>query len=242
MNTKKWIKIIVLVTVVVLLSGCAHWMDDMGFVDETVLPPSYPVDNPPPPKTHGTIYQPGYEVTLYRDRVARRIGDILTVRMEESTQGEKQSQIKTNKISSINTNNGSTTNNPSTLNGKPLNPVFFGRPSSAFAFNLGNDMEFDGKGQANQSNKLRGTVSVTVTNVLANNNLVVQGESWVTINQGREYIRLSGIVRPEDIDAENIVSSQRLANARISYSGNGQVGNTSRGGIITQFFTKFFPY
>ncbi|RDI39961.1 Flagellar L-ring protein (plasmid) [Aquicella lusitana] len=217
-------------------------LDDWGLRDETVLPPAYPVDEPPPPKQHGSIYQSNYAISLYQDHIARRIGDILTVKLEESTQGEKAAHTKTNKISSIDTNNGSTSNNPSTNGGGSLRPVFFGQPAQALIFNMGSDMEFDGKGQTNQSNRLRGTISVTVVRVLSNNNLIIQGESWVVINQGREYIRLTGIVRPEDIDANNTVSSQRIANARISYSGTGQVGNASRGGLITQLFTKFFPF
>jgi flagellar L-ring protein FlgH len=83
---------------------------------------------------------------------------------------------------------------------------------------------------------------VTVVRVLANGNLLVQGESWITIDQGREYMRLMGIVRPEDIEPNNVISSQRVAGARIAYSGTGQVGNVSRGGFLTQTLTKFFPY
>lgn len=224
------------------LTACAHMLDDMGLRDEVVYPPAYPIDNPPPPKTNGTIYQSGYEMSLYQDHVAHRIGDILTVRLEETTQGQKQAETKTTKDSSFNSNNGDTSNNPSTANSGQLQPVFFGTGIKQFVFNTGSDLEFEGKGQTNQSNRLRGTVSVTVIRVLSNGNLVIQGESWVMINQGREYMRLTGIVRPEDIDANNTVSSQRITNARISYSGNGQVGNASRGGILTQLFTKFFPF
>src|SRR5690606_10747121 len=104
------------------------------------------------------------------------------------------------------------------------------------------NMQFDGKGQTNQSNRLQGMISVTVMRVLSNGNMYIQGESWVTINQGREYIRLTGIVRPQDVTAENIVSSQRIADARITYSGGGMVGNASRGGVLTQLFYKFFPF
>lgn len=241
MNKLTAIKVLPLI-LALSLSGCASLLDDWGIKDGTMLPPAYPQDVPPPPKTNGTIYQSGYEVRLYQDHIAYRVGDILTVRLEETTQGQKQAQTKTDKISSINTNNGATTNNPSTDGGGSLRPVLFGTPAQALIFNMGTDQEFDGKGLTNQSNRLRGTISVTVIQVLSNDNLVIQGESWITINQGREYVRLTGIVRPEDIDANNIVSSQRIANARIAYSGNGQVGNASRGGLVTQLFNKFFPY
>jgi len=232
----------IVIALILSMSGCANFMDDMGLRDDTVLPPAYPIDRPPPPKKNGTIYQADYSVSLYQDRVARRIGDILTIRLEEATQGQKAAQTKTDKISLLDTNVGSMMNNPSTNAGGTVRPVLFGQAAQALIFNMGSNMRFDGKGQTNQSNRLTGTISVTVVRVLSNNNLVIQGESWVLINQGREYVRLTGIVRPEDIDGNNVVSSQRIANARISYSGNGQVGNVSRGGFLTQLFTKFFPY
>lgn len=234
---KKTIAITVTAFLMTSLSGCGHILDTMDLRDETVLPPAYPVDNPPPPKTNGTIYQAGHEVSLFQDHVAGRIGDILTVKLEVQTTGEKQAKMKTNKTDTINTNTGTGT----TANGS-IKPQIAHTAMSAFMFNLGSDQEFEGKGDTNQFNKLQGTISVTVTRVLSNGNLVVQGESWITINQGREFVRLAGIARSEDIEPNNVISSQRLADARISYSGSGQVGNTARGGLITQFMTKFFPY
>jgi flagellar L-ring protein precursor FlgH len=206
-------------------------LDDAGLHDETMYPATYPVDNTPPPKTNGSIYQSGYEVSLYRDPIANRVGDILTIRLEEQTEGEKQANTKTNKTTLNDTNKGTDTH-----------PILFGGSANAMNFNLGTEFDFNGKGQTDQKNKLHGTISVTVTRVLSNGNLIVQGESWVTINQGREYIRLTGIVRYQDIEPNNTVSSQRVSDARISYSGTGQVGNASRGGFMTQLLTKFFPY
>lgn len=222
----QFFKLIISVTFMVVLCGCGHMFDDMGLRDETIYPPAMPIDNPPPPKVNGTIYQSGHEVSLYEDHIASRTGDILTVRLEETTQGEKKAKTKTSKI---------TTNDFAT-------PILFGGRVNPLTFNTNNDQEFDGEGESNQQNKLKGVVSVTVVRVLANGNLLVQGESWVTIDQGREYMRLMGIVRHEDIEPGNVISSQRVAGARIAYSGTGQVGNVSRGGLVTQGLTKFFPY
>jgi flagellar L-ring protein precursor FlgH len=224
-------KLLLLSSLWLTLTSCASLLDDAGLKDETLLPPSYPADIPPPPKSNGTIYQQGYEVSLYKDRIANRVGDILTVRLEETTTGIKQANMKTTKVSTFDSNNGTLTT-----------PVMANGIVRSAIFDVGTNNQFEGKGATNQSNQLSGNVSVTVMRVLANNNLIIQGESWITINQGREYIRLTGIVRPEDIGAENIISSQRVANARITYSGNGQVSNTARGGLLTQFFNKFFPY
>lgn len=206
------------------LSGC-DFLDRSGVYPQTYCPPSFPICDPPPPKSQGTIYQEGHEITLFSDRVAHRIGDILTVRLEEMTQGEKKAKTKTKKVAS---------------NDFPT-PVIFNAQVPPLTVSTKTDQEFDGEGEVDQHNKLRGTISVTVMQVLTNGNLIIQGESWVTINEGREFVRLCGIVRPEDIDPNNTVSSQRVANARITYTGGGQVGNSSRGGFMTQFFSWLWP-
>lgn len=230
-TARGFLKIMTAHLMVLALCGCDHLLDTLDLRDETVLPPAYPIDNPAPPKTNGTIYQAGHQISLYEDHIANRIGDILTIRLEEATQGEKQAKTKANKTTTDNTDNGAVTP-----------PELLGTKWNRFVFNTGTDLQFDGKGETNEYNKLHGTISVTVTRILSNGNLVIQGESWITINQGREYVRLTGLVRPEDIDQGNVVSSQRIADARISYTGSGQVGNASRGGLLTQFLFKFFPY
>lgn len=223
----KLIKAFVILFSVWVLTGCvSHPLDAIGIRDETVYPATFPVDNPPPPKRNGSIFQSGYDMALYQDHIAARCGDLLTVRLEEQTQGEKKAKTKTNKIGNYGF-------------GLPT----WGKPGDQINSVLArSSQEFDGEGESNQQNKLQGTVSVTVMRLLSNGNMVIQGESWVTIDQGREYIRLTGIVRPEDIDVNNTVSSQRVADARIAYSGNGQTSNASQGGFIYQFLNKFFPY
>lgn len=231
-NSRGFLKIVTAQFLVLALSGCSHWMDTMDLRDETVLPPTFPIDNPAPPKTNGTIYQAGHEVSLFQDHIASRVGDVLTIRLEEATTGAKQAKTKANKTTTEDTNMGT-----------QAEPVLAGGAFRRLMFDTGTNLQFDGKGETNQYNKLQGMISVTVTRVLSNGNMVVQGETWITIDQGREYIRLTGIVRPEDIvDSNNVVSSQRIADARISYSGSGMVGNSSRGGLLTQFLFKYFPY
>lgn len=206
---------------VALLMGCQSILYPVP-----LYAPAMPMDIPPPPKTPGTIYQPGYEVLLYEDPISRRVGDILTVRLEESTQGEYRAKTKTDKKAQLT---------------YPM-PIFFGKPVPGLTVKTDTEQVFDGTGNSDQSNKLRGTISVTVTNVLSNHNLVVQGESWVTINQGQEYIQLSGIVRPYDIQPNNVVSSQRIAAAQIKYGARGQAGYATRGGLVTKLFNAFAPY
>lgn len=100
-----------------------------------------------------------------------------------------------------------------------------------------------GNGQANQSNSLTGSISVSVVEVLPNGNLKVRGEKRVSLNQGNEYLRVSGIIRPNDISATNTVSSSQLADATIMYTGDGAVADASRMGWISRsFFSWLFPF
>lgn len=218
------VKVIMMLMTLSLMTSCTSYFEDDKHVE---YPPIYPQDNPPPPKEHGTIYQSGYQISLYQDRIAYHVGDILTIRLEEQTQGQKKTKTKTEK---------------NATNQFAVNEAFGANLSNGLALDTTSDQKFDGNGESNQQNELNGKISVTVLRVLSNGNMMVQGESWVTINFGREYIQLSGIVRPQDIEPDNIISSQRVANARITYSGNGQVANASRGGILTQFFNKYWPY
>jgi flagellar L-ring protein precursor FlgH len=224
-NDKK-MKVLFAVLLTTMLTGCQNWLDSAGLMDQTVLPPALPIDNPPPPKSTGSIYQSGYEIALYRDRIPSHRGDILTVKLEEQTQGEKKARLKANKEGDY---------------AYKLPGLEKGKITGHIA-DFTSMTDFNGGGESNQQNKLHGTISVTVTRVLSNGNLMIQGESWLTINQGREYVRLTGIVRPYDVDSKNVISSQRIANARITYSGNGQVANAANSGLFTQFLLKFFPY
>jgi flagellar L-ring protein precursor FlgH len=102
---------------------------------------------------------------------------------------------------------------------------------------------FDGQGDALQFNQLTGSISVTVVEVLPNGNLKVRGEKRVALNDGSEYIRLAGIVRPIDIDVANIVPSSKVADATIMYTGDGAMAESSKMGWITRFFNSpIFPF
>jgi flagellar L-ring protein precursor FlgH len=216
------------IRVVVMVSGLAMCLMACSplLTPTEHYPAALPVDIPPPPKTHGTIFQPGYETRLFTDKVAFRIGDVLTVRLEESTTGQYKANTKTSKTAALT---------------YPI-PTFFGQVLPGLEVKTNTSQEFDGKGNSDESNKLNGTITVTVIKLLSNNNMVIQGESWVTIDQGQEYVQLTGMVRPEDIQPNNVISSQRVANAKITYGARGQAGYASSGGLLTKLFNRFAPY
>lgn len=186
----------------------------------------------PPQATTGSIYQSGYDVRLFEDHTARRIGDILIVRLDENTAAKKKSDLGTTKDNSI---------SATAPNIAGMDPsILFGKDLSA---TLASNHNFSGQGQANQSNSLTGQISVTVVDVFPNGNLKIRGEKRVTLNDGSEYVRLSGIVRPIDIDASNSVSSSLVADATIMYTGDGAVADSSKVGWFAKFFlSPIFPF
>lgn len=195
--------------------------------------PTYPTTPDPKQlrKETGAIFSDETALPLFETARARHAGDILTVFLLENTNATKNATLQQMK-------------NDSNL---VSNKLFLGRPIAlgggySMDFDLNNKRQFNGSAQAVQNNKLAGSISVTVSNVLANGNLVVQGEKWVKINQGEEYVRLSGIVRPQDIKADNSLTSDRVANARISYGGTGQVNNTNAQGWLARImWGPLFP-
>ena len=180
----------------------------------------------------GAIFASGNEMRLFEDRKAGRVGDILTIRLVEDTRASKDSATSTSKENSASL----------------ANPTVFGRPVTSGGVpilegSLDGTREFDGAGSSSQSNSLRGEITVTVVERLPSGNLVVEGEKWLTINQGREFIRVRAVVRPPDILTDNSVFSTRIANAQIAYSAKGALADANRMGLLARFFNSpVFPF
>ncbi|BCA95146.1 flagellar L-ring protein [Legionella antarctica] len=222
----------VLTLIGVLLSGCEALNPPVPGASPDYAP-TYP-DTPDPKqlrKVSGAIYSNETALPLFETPRARHPGDILTVFLVEKTNAQK---------------NASTVQRKNDQE-KIVNAAFLGRPISlgsgySMDFDLNNQRQFTGQGQSLQNNQMTGSISVTVAKVFPNGNMAVQGEKWININQGKEFIQLSGIVRPQDVKADNSITSDRVANARISYGGTGQVNNANAQGWLARFlWSPLFP-
>ena len=188
-----------------------------------------PVSIPPvPPVRDGGIFRDQTAVHLFQDEKARRVGDIITVVLSERTQATKSANTEITKDNSL------TLPNP-TLFGRPLS---LGMRGTNLEMGQTGNREFSAESDSAQNNSLEGVISVTVSEVLPNGNLVVQGEKWINLNQGDEYIRLTGIVRPQDISGNNDIESGKIANARIGYSGTGALAESNVQGWFARFFSS----
>jgi flagellar L-ring protein precursor FlgH len=187
---------------------------------------------PPTPRTEGAIYQAGQQMELFSDLKARRVGDLLTITLNEITAASKSATTTTAKTTSVATTAPTVLGQSLTLKGAPL---LSATVNGADAFN--------GAGTSAQTNSLAGSLTVTVVAVQPNGNLVVQGEKTLKLNQGDEFVRISGVIRTADIATNNTVTSDKLADAKISYSGKGVVNSANEMGWLARFFnSKYFPF
>lgn len=194
--------------------------------DFSVALPAAPAAVPAP--ANGSIFQAsdGY-AALYEGTRARRVGDPLTIVLTERTSASKSSG------SQLDSSGGFGLTPPST------GPLSLFKPSDIA---MSGNRNFKGSGTADQSNALSGEISVTVAQVLPNGTMLVQGQKRVTLNRGDEFIQIKGIVRPTDIDANNRIASTRVADARIAYTGKGDVARAGRQGWLSRFFQTISPF
>ena len=183
---------------------------------------------PEPVVADGAIFHAvnGYAPLTSGQRAAM-VGDVLTVTLVERTQAVKSSTSTTDRSGNIG------------IQPPTTGPLSFFSASDAA---VGSTSKFDGKGAAAQSNQLSGEISVTVQAVYPNGTMLVRGQKTLMLNRGDENIQLSGIVRAADISPDNRVLSTRVADARISYAGKGDVARASKPGWLSHFFSIVSPF
>ena len=218
------IKAIAVVSLLALSAGCSIIPPKRGDEGFTPARPAYPSVSH---RKNGAIFQAGHDMALFEDIKAKRVGDILTILLVEQTDAKKSATTSTARDTEVAIPDPTVFGGAVTVNGR-----------SILNNSLSSELAFDGSGDSAQSNKLDGNVTVSVIEVLPNGNLVVQGEKWISINQGEEFIRLQGIVRPVDIRPDNTVLSTQVGNTLITYGGTGTLANSNRKGWFAEFFTS----
>jgi len=210
-----------------LVAGCA-----MTTPGTSVHQPMSVLPVPPQPlaRDDGAIYRAdAARLALFEDRRARFVGDTLTVVLEERTNASKRTTSQANRKADVSVA-------VPTLTGLP------GVPLQGAELAASSESTFDGGGNSAANNSFTGTLAVTVIEVYPNGNLLVSGEKQVTINQGTEFIRFSGVVNPINVGALNSVSSTRVADARIEYKGRGYLSEAQTMGWLQRFFLSASPF
>ena len=180
----------------------------------------------------GSLFKENYINNLYSDSKAHRVGDIIAVILSENTQANKAANTEITK------ENETILEPIIGLGGTPLT-----MKGKSAQFGITQNSDFAGESLADQSNSLSGDISVHVLRVLPNGNLMIRGEKWLTLNNGDEYIRLTGVIRPKDITSSNTILSTKIANARIQYAGTGSFADANEQGWLVKFFnSSWWPF
>jgi flagellar L-ring protein precursor FlgH len=176
----------------------------------------------------GAIYQPANYQPLFEDHRARNVGDLLMININEKVSASKTASSTANRAGSMDF---------VVPEGQIGGRGFKGGSLSATSKN-----DFEGKGDSAANNVFTGAITVTVIEVLPNGNLVVSGEKQIGINQGSEFVRLSGVVDPRFILANNTVSSTQVADARLEYRGAGYIDEAQTLGWLSRVFMSVMPF
>lgn len=194
--------------------------------------PSEPVAivQPAPPETlapnKGSIWQTSRRNSLFEDNKARYVGDIVKVRILENASSTNKAKTDVTKDNTVAF--GATS--PSLDKLLKVNPNH-GLSLDSIAQATGSG-ESKADGKSERAAKLTATISCLVTEVLANGNLRIEGRRDITMDNENQFIIISGVVRPEDIDNKNSINSDMIADARIEYSGEGDLSDIQRPNVI----------
>ena len=220
--------IFLLIFFILSMSGCAS---DKSIIKNEYEPPK--IENGRMEKNYnGAIYQSGMAVNLFEDTTAKRVGDIITVKLVEAATALASSDTKADKKQKVEMPPPIVAGDKVTKDGKEV-----------LENNIEAKRDFRGGGESNQAHNFQAVIAVSVVDVLPNRYLVVRGEKLITLNQSEEYIRFSGIVRPQDLTLDNSVESQKVANVHISYAGSGVLSKANSMGTLARFFQNpVYPY
>ncbi len=178
----------------------------------------------------GSLWQGDSQSAFYfGDLKAQNVGDVVTVRIVESSRGNKNASTKTEKDSSLSTSIS----------------AFFGMSSDTLSqAGVGAEAteKHDGSGSTSRSSDLTAVLTAKVIDRLPNGNLVIDGRREVIVNNETQLISLSGTVRPEDIGPGNTVLSTYISDARITYTGDGVIGDKQKAGWFVRIMDAVWPF
>jgi flagellar L-ring protein precursor FlgH len=202
--------------------GCALIEPQVTPVNRNVYRALPPPQQEVAPRYEGSLFsgENGHNM-FFVDRKARDVNDVVTVRIADVTSATGQANTNTSRASSV---------------AGSLDNVFGYKPGNVVDAQL--KFGFDGKGTTTRKNALSATVTAVVREVFPNGNLFVEGSKEVIINNERQYITVTGVVRPEDIAPDNSISSDLLADARLVYSGRGVLADKQRPGLLGRVVTS----
>lgn len=212
------------VAAALVMSGCATAPDTITHQPPVNRPPMAVAAAP----SNGAIFQASNYRPMFEDRRARLVGDTIIIAISERTSAGKSEGNTASKSGSVSFGA----------------PTLFGIPATTTAklgLSASSSNKFEEKDATTASNNFTGTITVTVSEVLPNGNLLVSGEKQISFDKGVEYVRFSGIVNPDHVVSGNVVSSTQVADARVEYRTNSRLDRAEVMSQMTRFFLSLLP-
>lgn len=218
-----------------LATGCALVEPKLTPINRDTYRESWLVRPEPPPRSDGSLFVgESRRSLLFVDRKAHLVQDVVTIRIVEAASASGEATTATDRNSSISGSLEAIFGLEKTLQNNGLNPAAVAKGG------LGNS--FDGSGATSRKNSLQATITAVVREVFPNGNLYIEGKKEVIINNERQYIIISGVIRPEDIGPDNSIRSDLIADARIEYSGRGIMAEKQRPGWLGRVLDVVWPF
>ena len=234
-------KYLLLYIAIVFLTGCASLPKNTSDIAEIerVQQSKFP-DFEYPRVADGSLWSELTEISLYPDRRARKIGDIVTVRIVEDPEAQLNANTKTSRSSSLDASKLKFLGYMKALAEK--NPRLAQNPGTDDLMLASLGLQFDGKGSSDRDGYVKAYITAVVEKVLSNGNLYINGKREIKVNHETQYITLSGIIRPEDVSPYNEISSTYVAAARITYSGTGPLADKQKPGWLGRIVDHVWPF
>jgi flagellar L-ring protein precursor FlgH len=190
---------------------------------------------PLPEPSEGSLWADGSSTRLFGDLRAREVGDLVTVEISETPSAKLDANTKTSRDSSIEAGLTDLLGYMKALEEKNK------RIDRTSLFKANFKPSFDGKGSSDRSANVVASITARVVQVLPNGNLRISGKREVRVNNETQYITISGIIRPEDIQQNNVIQSTYIADARVEYSGKGVLADKQRPGWLMRILDHVWP-
>ncbi|SMH60425.1 flagellar basal body L-ring protein FlgH [Azospirillum agricola] len=201
-------------------------------------PVSLPMPTPlPTERNPNSLWRTGAKA-FFKDQRAGKVGDLLTVNISIDDQAKLANESKRSRA------NGEKAGMPNLfgLEAGTLSRVLPAGASASNLVDLNSSTTNDGKGSVDRNEKIELKVAALITQTLPNGNLVIQGRQEVRVNYEVRDLQITGVIRPEDITAQNTVSYEKIAEARISYGGRGQITDVQQPRYGQQLFDIIMPF
>lgn len=231
------------IIILLIVSACSE-LKEVRDIKNAGMPPKY---YPEPPQTQvateGSLWR--NKASLYEDKKARRVNDLVTILINESTSAQKKASTSASRDSSTNYGLDSFfgMNTDFNIQNLPLINGFY-KAGNVFSPTVKGSAksDFKGDGDTERAGKITGTITAKVVEVLPNGNLVIESRKEIIVNNEKEILVLRGIIRPDDISQNNTILSQYVADAQIYLVGEGTLGDKQSQGWLVRFLDKIWPF